>query len=213
MDIPKHYAKVSRGFWSVVEADLPADVQNILPITTDRYHESVHFAQLALSLAPDEHYVRQMNWYFSAHSAAYIGIFDAAKYDFERTHSNVLFTDTAVYKEMTATSRTADLLYKDPVNATQLYRALRNLRVHFGRAMAVLEVRSMVSNEPHWYAQNLDPSAYRLLRRAPLSDDEVNRYNGYLQMETVMDVFGRMLSIIRENIVETASSVTGKPRA
>ena len=45
----------------------------------------------------------------------------------------------------------------------------------------------------------------------PLTDDELRRYNGYLQTETVIDLFGRMLSIIRENIVETAAFVTGKP--
>jgi hypothetical protein len=212
MDIPKHYAKVSRGFWSVFDKDLPPAVEKTLPIASDRYYESVHFAQLALSLTPNENHAAEMNWYFSAHSAAYIGVFDAAKYDLKRAHSHAQFGDTPLYKEMTATSKTADLLYKDPVNASQLYCALRNLRVHFGRAMAVLEVRPLASHEPHWYAQNLDPSAYRLLRRASLSDDELNRYNGYLQMETVMDIFGRMLSIIRENIVETASFVTDKPK-
>jgi hypothetical protein len=108
-----------------------------------------------------------MNWYFSAHSAAYIGIFDAAKHDLERVHSHARFSDTALYKEMRATSKSTELLYKDPVNASQLYRALRNLRVHFGRAMVVLEIRRLVSDEPHWYVQNLDPSAYRLLRHAP----------------------------------------------
>ena len=77
------------------------------------------------------------------------------------------FTLERVFGEMRATSKSTELLYKDPVNASQLYRALRNLRVHFGRAMVVLEIRRLVSDEPHWYVQNLDPSAYRLLRHAP----------------------------------------------
>jgi hypothetical protein len=190
MDIPKHYEKVSHGFWSVFEAGLPSVVETILPVTSDRYYESIHFAELVLSLVPNEDHIAQMNWYFSANSAAYIGIFDAAKYDLERGHSHARFSDTALYKEMRATSKSTELLYKDPVNASQLYRALRNLRVHFGRAMVVLEIRTLVSDEPHWYVQNLDPSAYRLLRHAPLPDDELRRYNGYLQTETVIDLFG-----------------------
>lgn len=168
-------------------------------------------AELALSLLPTHDYVRQINWLFSAHAAAYIGILDAAKYDLERSHPHVKFSDTALYKETKATAKTTEFLYKDPVNATQLYRALRNLRVHFGRALAVLEVRSLVSDEPHCYVESLDPAAYHLLRRASLSDEELRRYNGYLQTETIMDVFGRMLSIIRENIIETSSSVMSRP--
>jgi hypothetical protein len=158
---------------------------------------------------PAEDQARFINWYFSAHATAYIGIFDAAKYDVDRANSRVKFTDTALYKEKKATSKTPEFLYKDPVNASQLYRALRNLRVHFGHAMVVLEVRPLVSDLPHWYVQKLEPSAYHLLRHAPLTDAELNKYNSYLHTETVMDVLGRMLGIIRENIVGTASLVTG----
>lgn len=53
MNIPKHYLKVSRGFWGVFEADLPSEVQKTFPITNDRYHE-IYFAELALSLTPNE---------------------------------------------------------------------------------------------------------------------------------------------------------------
>lgn len=210
MNVPEHYAKVSRGFWNIFRAQLPADVQSTLPGTSDRYYESVHFAELALTIPPAEDQARYVNWYFSAHSAAYIGIFDAAKQDIERAHSHVKFSDTPLHKELRANSHANEFLYKDPVNASQLYRALRNLRIHFARDMAVLEVRPISSNQPHWYVQMLDPAAYRLLRNHPLTDQQLNQYNGYLHNETIMDVFGRMLGIIRENIVETSSLIVGK---
>jgi len=66
MDIPKHYEKVSHGFSSVFEAGLPSVVETILPVTSDRYYESIHFAELVLSFVPNEDHIAQMNWYFSA---------------------------------------------------------------------------------------------------------------------------------------------------
>lgn len=168
MDIPKHYAKVSHGFWSVFEAGLPSVVETILPVTSDRYYESIHFAELVVSLVPNEDHTAKMNWYFSAHSAAYIGIFDAAKYDLERVHSHVRFSDTALYKEMRATSKSTELLYEDPVNAAN--------------SIARYGISGFISAVPWWclryggwsqtnligMSKTLIPSAYRLLApRAP----------------------------------------------
>jgi hypothetical protein len=156
MNVPTHYAEVSRGFWSTFHSDLPAATEMILPFASDRYHESVHVAELALAQSPTKDLARHVNWYFGAHAAAYIGIFEAAKHDIERAFSHLAFPDTPLYKEMKATSRTKETLCKDPLNASQLYRALRNLRVHFGRPMVVLEVRPLVADRPHWYIQDLD---------------------------------------------------------
>ncbi len=207
MNVPEHYARVSRGFWNIFNPELPASVQSTLPGASDRYYESVHFAELALTIPPAEDRARYVNWYFSAHSAAYIAIFDAARHDIKRANSAMKFEDTPLYKELTANSGSKEFLYKDPVNASQLYRALRNLRVHFGWNMTVLEVRQISSDQPHWYVQMLDPAVYRLLRKHPLTDQQLNQYNGYLHHETIMDVFGRMLGIIRENVVETSSLI------
>jgi hypothetical protein len=208
MDIPTHYSKVSRGFWGIFDSSLPRATCNTLPFTADRYYESVHFSELALSLAPLADRASHVNWYTSAHIAAYIGIFDAAKHDVESLHNRVRFSDTPIYKELRATSETTDSQYKDPVNASRLYRALRNLRVHYGLPIVVLEVRQLVSESPHWYIRLLDASEYGVLDRPPrLSEEELRKYHGYLQQETIMDMFGRMLGIIRANIIETATVI------
>jgi len=109
---------------------------------------------------------------------------------------------------MQASPQNADFLYRDPINATKLYRALRNLRVHFAIPMIALDTRQLVSSEPHWYVRLIDSPTYRMLNNARLSDLDLRKYNEYLQKETIIDVFARMLAIIRENIDETAKSVT-----
>jgi hypothetical protein len=207
MQVPNYYKTVQRGFWPSSKRHLLPSTQDSLPSTADRYLESVHFAELALSIPPEGKQAARINWYASAHMAAYIGIFDAAKYDVQKMHSHVRFEDTPLYKEMTASPQNEDFLYRDPINATKLYRALRNLRVHFAIPMIVLDKRELVSSEPHWYVRFSDPPTYRMLRRARLTDLDLRKYNEYLQKETIIDVFARMLAIIRENIDETAKFV------
>jgi len=214
MEVPSHYKGVQHGFWPhfVRNALSPAALAN-LPSTADRYLESVHFAELALSIPPERELAARINWYASAHMAAFIGILDAAKHDVQQMHSSIKFEDTPVYKEMQASPQNPDFLYRDPINATRLYRALRNLRVHFAVPMIVLETRQLVSNEPHWYVRLIAPPTYRKLNKARLTDLDLGKYNEYLQKETIIDVFARMLGIMRENIDETAKFVTPSGRA
>jgi hypothetical protein len=207
MEVPSHYGAVHRGFWSYGIRSLSPLASSALPAATDRYSESQHFAELALSIPPAPKEAARINWYASAHMAAYIGIFDAAKYDVKKMHSRTRFEQTPLYKEMSASPQNENLHYKDPVNATKLYRALRNLRVHFAIPMIVLDTRKLVSNEPHWYVRLIDPPTYKMLDRSTLTDFDLGRYNEYLQKETMIDVFARMLAIIRENIEETAKFV------
>jgi hypothetical protein len=75
------------------------------------------------------------------------------------------------------------------------------------KPIVVLEARPLVSSEPHWYVRLIDPPTYRQLRHAPLTDEELSGYNDYLRKETVIDVFGRMLAIIQDNIIETANFI------
>jgi len=207
MEVPSHYNKVQRGFWPSGNRSLSSAASGALPSVADRYLESVHFAELALSIPPDPEQAARINWYASAHMAAYIGIFDAAKSDVKKMHSHVKFEHTPLYKEMSASPHNKDFLYRDPINATKLYRALRNLRVHFAVPMIVLDTRELVSSEPHWYVRFIDPPTYSMLDRAPLTDLDLRKYNEYLHKETIIDVFARMLAIIRENIDETAKFV------
>lgn len=205
MTVPTHYKSVSRGFWASFDIVLPPAALTALPATADRYYESVHFAELAISLDPLEDHAARVNWYASAHMAAYIGIFDAAKRDLQRRE--IAFESSPLYKERNANPETSDPRYKDPINANHLYRAIRNLRVHFGISVVSLDTRQLVSDKPHWYISLIEPSMYRLLDYPRLTDLELRRYNGYLQLETIMDVFGRMLTIIRESVIETAAMV------
>lgn len=145
--------------------------------------------------------------------SAYIGIFDAAKHDVQKMYPHLKFEDTPLFKEMRAGPQNQDFLYRDPLNATKLYRALRNLRVHFAVPMIVLDIRELVSSEPHWYVRLIDPPTYRMLERARLTDLDLMKYNEYLQKETIIDVFARMLGIIRENIDETAKFVAPSANA
>jgi hypothetical protein len=209
MDIPNHYADVHHGFWAYADGGLPSSVSTTLPATYDRFLESVHFAELAVSILPDLALIDRINWYTSAHMAAYISIFDAARHDLSTLHGHITFEDTAVYKEMGATPNSSDPHYNDPLYANLLYRSIRNLRVHYSVPIVVLECRRITSDRPHWYMHLIEPSTYRLLRRSPLTDDQLNAYNAYLQKETIIDVFGRMLSIIRGSILETANLAAG----
>jgi hypothetical protein len=207
MQVPSHYKTVQHGFWPSGNRSLLPVADAALPSAADRYLESVHFAELALSVPPEREQAARINWYASAHMAAYIGIFDAAKHDVHKMHSHVKFEDTPLFKEMGASPQNDDFLYRDLVNATKLYRALRNLRVHFAVPMVVLDKRELVSSEPHWYVRFIDPPTYRMLQRTRLTDLDLRKYNEYLHKETIIDVFARMLGIIRENIDETAKFV------
>src|SRR6266478_3184019 len=208
MEVPSHYKTVQHGFWPSTNTSLTAAAHAALPSAADRYSESLHFAELALAIPPEGERAACINWYASAHMSAFIGIFDAAKHDVQKMHSHVKFDDTPIYKEMQASPQNADFLYRDPINATKLYRALRNLRVHFAIPMIVLDTRQLVSSEPHWYVRLIDSPTYRMLNNARLTDLDLRKYNEYLQKETIIDVFARMLAIIRENIDETAKFVT-----
>jgi hypothetical protein len=211
MNVPSHYQGFHRGIWGILDNSLPAKACAALPSTADRYFESVHFAELAVAVPPTQAGFNRVNWYTSAHVAAYIGIFEAAKYDIKNLDTTANFKDTPLAKELRASSWNADLIYKDPVNASQLYRALRNLRVHFAQPIVELDVRQIVSDAPNWYVRLIEPATYRLLNHAPLKDEELRKYNEYLQKETIIDVFGRMLAINRENIIETANVVAAQP--
>jgi hypothetical protein len=209
MNIPSHYANVHHGFWAYADGGLPSFVSTTLPAAADRFLESVHFAELAVSIPPDPNLIDRVNWYSSAHMAAYISIFDAARHDISTLHKHVTFENTPVYKEMRANPNSSDPLYNDPLYSTLLYRSIRNLRVHYSVPIVVLECRRIVSDRPHWYMPLIEPSTYRLLKKAPLTDEQLNKYNAYLHKETIIDVFGRMLSIIREGILKTAALATG----
>jgi len=176
MEVPSHYQNVHRGFWTVRDRTLPPKVCSALPRASDRYLESVHFAELALAIRPTQAGTKHINWYTSAHMGAYIGIFDAAKLDIKSLHQTADFNDTPLAKEERANPQTSDFQYKDPLNASHLYRALRHLRVHFALPIVVLEARPLVSSEPHWYVRLIDLPTYRQLRHAPLTDEELSGY-------------------------------------
>src|SRR5690349_3836612 len=107
-DVPSHYRTVHHGFWPSGRRSLLAVAHSALPSASDRYLESAFFAELALSIPPNKEQLPRINWYVSAHMAAYIGIFDATKHDVKRLHPHVKFEDTPVFKEMKASPQNED---------------------------------------------------------------------------------------------------------
>src|SRR5258708_29324421 len=119
MQVPSHYKTVQHGFWPSGNRSLSPAAHAALPSAVDRYLESVHFAELALSIPPERQQAARINWYASAHMAAYIGIFDAAKHGVHKMHSYVRFEGTPLFKEMRASPQNEDFLYSDPINGTK----------------------------------------------------------------------------------------------
>jgi len=211
MTIPVHYKPVHHGFWIFAAKDPSAGMADVLPFASDCYLESLHFATCALAIPPAEQSLREINWYVSAHIAAYISIFDAARHDMKVRGGAIRFEATPLHKELTASSTASTPSFRDPVNANRLYRAIRNLRVHYGRSLVTLDTRPIVAEYPHWYFREVEPAQYRLLRNAPLSDDELCAFNEYLHKDTLIDVFGRMLAIIHTSLTETAAIISSGP--
>jgi hypothetical protein len=203
MNVPNHYRAFHHGFWSVLDGTLPPDTSAALPCTSDRFLENIHFAELAVSIPPDPVGTMHVNWYTSAHIAAYIGIFEAAKHDISSWSKSAKFDDTSLGKELRVNPHASDFAYKDPLNATSIYRSLRHLRVHFGWPIVLLDRSLFVSSEPHWYFRPIDLATYKLLKQSPLKEGDLDEYNAYLQRDTIIDIFGRMAGIIRQHIIET----------
>lgn len=202
--IPAHYKNVHNGFWSDGDFKISKSAQKNLSMVADHFFESLYHAKQAISFPPNKKNLKVVNWYTSAHMVAYVSAVDAIRLEVEQKYPNVNFKNTPLGKEFVASETTEDPFYKDPVNASHLYRVKRNMRVHLGESIIAFKKSNFFSSkEPHFYFKQIDFKKYAQTRNPLLNKSQIKKYNGYLEMDTIIDVFGRMLGILAENIEKT----------
>lgn len=209
--IPAHYKNVHNGFWSDNSFEISKSAQKNLSIVADHFTESVYHAKQAISFPPNKENLKFVNWYSSAHMVAYVSAIDAIKIEVKQKYPDVNFKHTPLGKEFVASETSEDPFYKDPINASHLYRVKRNMRVHLGESIIVFKKSDFLrSKESHFLFKKIEFKNYEQTRNRRLNKDQIKKYNGYLQMDTIIDVFGRMLGILAENIEETNKVICNK---
>jgi hypothetical protein len=208
----------SGGFGPLVhDAAFGPEVASLMPATRDRFCEARFFAQLAqeVSAGPDQSEI--VNWFVSAHLAATIGIWDAARSDFERLDRMRDFKSSAVAREFFLRSDDSDPLFRDPLAMNRAYRDLRNLRVHHAKTIVILDTRVLLddvtagrgtplsSGEPRWYLWQISAEDLRLLRRCHLREAELPRFNEWVSSRPLATVLMQHLWVLHGVISDTAT--------
>lgn len=173
-----------------------------LPLAADRYEEAVHFAELAIAVAPEEGNLAKANWYFGAHLSATLGIVEAARCDFANAGlSGAGFQKTPIAGECYLTPDHPDPWKNDPLALSRAYKEMRNVRTHYGTSLIVAEPRFLLQDAGNsssaaaapvrWFLGPVD--RYPLPKDPLLRPEDRTKLNNWLQHRMLADVVGQFL--------------------
>jgi hypothetical protein len=171
------------GFYGMLQrTEIESSVRKLLPSACDLFEEARFFLQLLTSLEVCEANRDAANWCLGAHLVAYIGINDAAEYDFGVIGR--LYREAPLQKEFGLKSSDPNPFLRDPVAINKLYRDLRNIRTHFGeRLLEVTKHMQLVdigaggqeAGLSRWYLRDLKALNFDRLRKRNVTEFEIQK--------------------------------------
>lgn len=202
------------GWWRLLSAvSFDAPTHEILPRACDRFYEARYFAERAADTPCDLSRVSEVNWNLSAHVAAVLGIWDAARADCDSVGALDVFDQSAVHREffLSAGMNTpAD--ERDPVAINRAYGDLRNLRVHFGvqlvdaiECVLPLDVgTNRAQPRPRWFLLEVSPQDLSRLRRPRLDPESMVLFNRWVGTRPLADIVAQHLYVLSFSLPKTA---------
>ncbi len=211
-DPPPEYtdSDVVDGFYLWLQKfRLEAEVAGLFPGVYDRFEEARVFLEMLVNLKPCEAYRDTANWFLGAHLSAFIGIDDAAKYDFACRGKE--YANTSLSNEFWLRSDDPNPWTRDPLAVNRLYRDLRNLRVHFAEKLVEVCDRPLVSDVaegrepglPRWYLRQLNALGLNRLKNQQLTEIEIYKLRKFLRHKPLISFLSQNMMVMAGAIGES----------